>query len=93
MWIIRRLKSLGASDEELIEILKQQIVSICEVGVPFWGPMITVAESNMLEVQSMFIAAGAHINQIATNGLEKRVALRLILQQAAQKTKTKKNQI
>ena len=39
----------GNSDEELVEVLKQQIVSICEVGVPFWGPMITVAESNMLE--------------------------------------------
>ena len=49
MWIIRRLKSLGASDEELVEVLKQQIVSICEVGVPFLCPMITIAESNMLE--------------------------------------------
>ena len=38
MWIIRRLKALGASQKELIEVLQQQIVSICEVGVPFWGP-------------------------------------------------------
>ena len=49
MWILRRLKALGASKNQLIEVLKQQIVSVCEVGVPFWGPMITVNESNMLE--------------------------------------------
>ena len=49
MWIIRRLKALGCSKSELIEVLQQQIISICEVGVPFWGPMITLTESNMLE--------------------------------------------
>ena len=49
MWILRRLKALGASKNQLVEVLKQQIVSVCEVGVPFWGPMITVNESNMLE--------------------------------------------
>ena len=58
MWIIRRLKALGASQNELIEVLQQQIVSICEVGVPFWGPMITVAESNMLE---RCLKTGLHI--------------------------------
>ena len=49
MWIIRRLKALGCSRAELIEVLQQQVISICEVGVPFWGPMITMTESNMLE--------------------------------------------
>ena len=49
MWILRRLKSLGCPNAELIEVLQQQIISICEVGVPFWGPMITATESNMLE--------------------------------------------
>ena len=49
MWIIRRLKSLGCSKTELLEVLQQQIISICEVGVPYWGPMIFVNESNMLE--------------------------------------------
>ena len=58
MWIIRRLKALGASNKELVEVLKQQIVSICEVGAPFWGPMITVTESNMLE---RCLKTGLHI--------------------------------
>ena len=49
MWILRRLKALGASNKQLIEVMKQQIISICEVGVPYWGPMITARESNMLE--------------------------------------------
>ena len=48
MWILRRLKALGASNKQLIEVMKQQIISICEVGVPYWGPMITARESNML---------------------------------------------
>ena len=49
MWILRRLKSLGCSTPELLNVLREQIVSICEVGVPWWGPMITKHESNMLE--------------------------------------------
>ena len=49
MWILRRLKSLGCPNTELLEVLQQQVISICEVGVPFWGPMITATESNMLE--------------------------------------------
>ena len=58
MWIVRRLKALGASEKELVEVLQQQIVSICEVGVPYWGPMITVTESNMLE---RCLKTGLHI--------------------------------
>lgn len=49
MWILRRLKSLGCPEAELIEVIKQQIVSVCEVAVAWWGPMISKHESNMLE--------------------------------------------
>ena len=49
MWVLRRLKALGCPIPELIDVLKQQIVSICEGSVAFWGPMITKSESNMLE--------------------------------------------
>ena len=58
MWFLRRLSSLGCPQNELIEVLKQQIVSVCEVGVPFWAPMITVSESNMLE---RCLKTGLHI--------------------------------
>ena len=36
MWIIRRLKSLGCPVPELLVVLQQQIISICEGSVPFW---------------------------------------------------------
>ena len=49
MWFLRRLKSLGCPNSELVDVLKQQILSICEGSVAFWGPMITKNESNMLE--------------------------------------------
>ena len=56
--MLRRLLSLGCSNPELIDVLKQQIVSICEGCVAFWGPMITKNESNMLE---RCLKTGLHI--------------------------------
>ena len=58
MWILRRLKSLGCPVEELLVVLKQQIITICEVGVVWWGPMIQISESNALE---RVLKAGLHI--------------------------------
>ena len=49
MWLIRRLTTLGCPIPELVEVLKQQIVTICEFGAAYWGCMITKVESNMLE--------------------------------------------
>ena len=49
MWIIRRLKVLGCPIPELLNVLRQQILLICEGIVAYWGPMITKEESNMLE--------------------------------------------
>ena len=58
MWIIRRLKKLGCPNKELLTVLREQIVSICEVGVAWWGPMLTKQESNMLE---RVLKTGLHI--------------------------------
>ena len=55
---MRRLKSLGCPNAELIDVLKQQVLSICEGSVAFWGPMITRNESNMLE---RVLKTGLHI--------------------------------
>ena len=49
MWVLRRLKSLGCPTEELIDVLKQQVMSIFEGNVAYWGPMISSNESNQLE--------------------------------------------
>ena len=42
----------------LINVLKQQVISIFEGSVAFWGPMITKNESNMLE---RCLKTGLHI--------------------------------
>ena len=39
-------------------VLQQQIVSVCEFGVAWWGPMISKYESNMIEC---CFKAGLHI--------------------------------
>ena len=49
MWILKRRKTLGCPTAELIDVIKQQIISICETGLAWWGPMICKHESNMLE--------------------------------------------
>ena len=58
MWILRRLKALGCPIPELLDVLRQQVLSICEGSVAFWGPMITKVESNMLE---RCLKTGLHI--------------------------------
>ena len=58
MWLIRRLKTLGCPIPELIEVLKEQIVSICEFGAAYWGCMTTKTESNMLD---RILKTGLHI--------------------------------
>lgn len=49
MWVIRRLKGLGCPREELLDVLKHQILSVVEQAVPYWAPMITKNESQILE--------------------------------------------
>ena len=58
MWLIRRIKSLGCPTPELLDVLRQQVLSICEGNVAFWGPMINKVESNMLE---RCLKTGLHI--------------------------------
>jgi hypothetical protein len=58
MWVLRRLKGLGCPTAELVDVLKQQIVSVCEVAAPYWGPMLSKAESNSLE---RCLKTGLHI--------------------------------
>ena len=58
MWVLRRLKALRCPIPELLDVLKQQILSICEGNVAYWGPMITKEESNMLE---RCLKTGLHI--------------------------------
>ena len=49
MWIIRRLKALGADHEELVDIYRQQILSVLELAVPVWAPGLTQQQIHQLE--------------------------------------------
>ena len=36
MWMVRRLKELGCPRAELLDILRQQVLSVVEQAVPYW---------------------------------------------------------
>ena len=49
MWIIRRLKSLGASKTRLIDVLQKQVLSVLHLAVPAWDCFLTCQERADLE--------------------------------------------
>ena len=54
LWILRRLKILGAQRESLVDVYVKQIRSILEFGVPVWQGSITMYERTDIErVQKM----------------------------------------
>ena len=58
LWIMRRLKKLGANEEELKDIYIKQVRSVLELAVPAWQGAITQAERNEIE---RFQKAAHHI--------------------------------
>ena len=49
MWIVRRLKSLGASEQDLLKVLRAQVLSVLQFATPAWSTLLTVAESSRIE--------------------------------------------
>ena len=49
LWIIRRLKNLGASHQDLVNVFTKQVRCILELAVPAWQGSITLAEKQDLE--------------------------------------------
>ena len=49
LWILRRLKFLGAHEHDLVDIFVKQIRSVLELAVPAWHSGITLAEQIELE--------------------------------------------
>ena len=58
MWIIRRLKSLGCDNDSLVDVLKQQVISVLEQAVPYWAPLLTKRESQTIE---RVLKTGLHV--------------------------------
>ena len=57
MWLIRRLKALGASTAQLTDTLEKQVLSVLWLGAPAWYCLLTQAEKT-------------HIDRVAKVGLK-----------------------
>ena len=44
MWFLRRLKALGASTSQLLDVLDKQVLSVLWLGAPAWYCQLTEAE-------------------------------------------------
>ena len=49
LWILRRLKNLGASQADLVEVYSKQIRCVLELAVPAWHPSLTLEEKVNIE--------------------------------------------
>ena len=49
LWMLRRLKALGADKFKLLDVYFKQVRSVMELAVPAWHPGITVGESVDIE--------------------------------------------
>ena len=49
MWLLRNLKTFGASEEQILEVYLQQIRSVAEMACPVWNSGLTQHEVRSLE--------------------------------------------
>jgi hypothetical protein len=49
LWMLRRLKGLGASCSEMLDVFHKQIRCVLEMAVAVWEPALTQAQSRQLE--------------------------------------------
>ena len=49
MWIIRRLKGMGATRVRLLDVLQKQVLSVLNLGVPAWDSLLTEQEKEDFE--------------------------------------------
>ena len=49
IWMLRRLKNLGANHSQLIDVYIKQIRSVLELAVPVWHSSLTVADKLSIE--------------------------------------------
>ena len=49
IWVLKRLKNLGASRKQLIDVYTKQIRSVLELAVPVWHPTLTLEDRLKIE--------------------------------------------
>ena len=48
--MLSRLKGLGASEAEMLDVYHKQVRSVLELAVPDWQPAITKQETRQIEI-------------------------------------------
>ena len=49
MWVVRRLKALGAGEQEMLQVLRCQVLSVLQFAIPAWTTMLSQAEITRIE--------------------------------------------
>ena len=49
MWMLKRLKNLGANEEDLVDVYFKQIRSVAEFATPVWNSSLTGDQIASLE--------------------------------------------
>ena len=49
LWMLRRLKGLGASQTELLDVYEKQVRPVLELAVPVWQPALTRGQAKQIE--------------------------------------------
>ena len=83
MWVIRRLKNLGANESDLLDVYCKQIRSILEFAVPVWNSSINgeqISQIERIKKTALHIILGenytSYRNALKKSGLEKLSARR-----------------
>ena len=78
LWVVRRLKKLGASDGDLLDVYCKQIRSIVEFAVPLWNHPINgenVSHIERIQKSALHIILGdryrSYTNALKQSGLDK----------------------
>ena len=83
LWMLRRLKKLGANYEELLDVYIKQVRSVLELAVPAWNGALTqgdVKDIERVQKTALHIMLGGNYNEyrsaLDTVGLESLAARR-----------------
>ena len=49
IWMLKRLKNLGATTSQMLDVYTKQVRSVLELAVPAWQPSLTISDKNNLE--------------------------------------------
>ena len=49
LWMLNRLKNLGATDSDLLDVYTKQVRPLLEYAVPVWHPNLTETDSDCIE--------------------------------------------